>query len=507
MSRPPLTIWEQAQMQGYSRRDFLQFCSWIAAAAGIHASGVPQVVEALDSKPRPTVVWFHFQECTCCSESFIRSNHPHRVGHHPRQDLPRLHRDAAGGGRAPGRGGAADGDGEAQGPVPDAGRRVGAARPTTASTAASAGAPPVDIVKEAAAGAAAVICWGSCASQRLRPGREARIPPRPRRSTDVVSGVPIIKVPGCPPIAEVMAGVDRPLPRLRARFRNWTASAGRRRSTRGACTTPAIAGRTTTPACSSRSFDDENAKRGYCLYKMGCRGPVTYNACGVIRWNGGVSYPIQSGHGCIGCSEAKFWDNGPFYQHLASLPGLRHRDHGRHGRAWSSARSPWPASPPTPSATNIRKRKLIAEEIRDSEQIPETEVRTRRRGQRRPSWRTYCHRPRHPHRRPPARRSRSEGRQGRRRLQLRHDGARLRDHPARAATRAMPGRSPSARAASAPRCTRSPPCARSRTRWASRCRPTPNSSATSCSARSTCRTTSSTSTTCTPSTGWTSSAR
>ncbi len=76
MSRPPLTIWEQAQLQGYSRRDFLQFCSWIAAAAGIHASGVPRVVEALDSQPRPTVVWFHFQECTCCSESFIRSNHP-----------------------------------------------------------------------------------------------------------------------------------------------------------------------------------------------------------------------------------------------------------------------------------------------------------------------------------------------------------------------------------------------------------------------------------------------
>ena len=70
------------------------------------------------------------------------------------------------------------------------------------------------------------------------------------------------------------------------------------------------------------SFDDENAKRGYCMYKMGCRGPVTYNACGVMRWNGGVSFPIQSGHGCIGCSEAHFWDNGPFYQHLPSFPGF-----------------------------------------------------------------------------------------------------------------------------------------------------------------------------------------
>ncbi len=30
----------------------------------------------MDTKPRPTVVWFHFQECTCSSESFIRSSHP-----------------------------------------------------------------------------------------------------------------------------------------------------------------------------------------------------------------------------------------------------------------------------------------------------------------------------------------------------------------------------------------------------------------------------------------------
>src|SRR5512137_1279481 len=76
MCGKPLTLWEQAQAQGYSRRDFLQFCGWIAAAAGIEATGLAQVVKALDTKPRIPVVWFHFQECTCCSESFIRSSHP-----------------------------------------------------------------------------------------------------------------------------------------------------------------------------------------------------------------------------------------------------------------------------------------------------------------------------------------------------------------------------------------------------------------------------------------------
>ena len=62
-------------------------------------------------------------------------------------------------------------------------------------------------------------------------------------------------------------------------------------------------------------FDDDGARKGYCLYKMGCKGPTTYNACSTIRWNGGLSFPIQAGHPCIGCSEDGFWDKGSFYQH------------------------------------------------------------------------------------------------------------------------------------------------------------------------------------------------
>jgi hypothetical protein len=76
MDEHPLTIWEHAELRGYSRRDFLRFASWLAAMAGLEASGVGNIVKAMDAKPRIPVVWFHFQECTCCSESFIRSSHP-----------------------------------------------------------------------------------------------------------------------------------------------------------------------------------------------------------------------------------------------------------------------------------------------------------------------------------------------------------------------------------------------------------------------------------------------
>jgi len=52
---------------------------------------------------------------------------------------------------------------------------------------------------------------------------------------------------------------------------------------------------------------------------MGCRGPTTYNACASMGWNEGVSFPIKSGHGCIGCSEEGYFDRGPFYERLPDM--------------------------------------------------------------------------------------------------------------------------------------------------------------------------------------------
>jgi hydrogenase small subunit len=367
MSRPPLTIWEQAQMQGYSRRDFLQFCSWIAAAAGIHASGVPRVVEALEQKSRLPVVWFHFQECTCCSESFIRSNHPivsdiildkisldysetlqAAAGHQAHAALKNTMEKFRG---------------EylmlVEGSIPTANDGV---------YCCIGGRTALDIVQEAAAGAKAIVAWGSCASN----GCIQASKPNPTSATpidEIISGKPIIKVPGCPPIAEVMAGTivhllafDR-VPQLD-----------------GIGRPKAFYSRRVHDTCYRRpnydaglfveTFDDENARRGYCLYKMGCRGPVTYNSCGVIRWNAGVSYPIQSGHGCIGCSEAHFWDNGPFYQHLASFPGFGiETTADKVGLGVAAVTAAGIAAHTL--TTNVRKRKLIEAEIRDSEKIPE----------------------------------------------------------------------------------------------------------------------------------------
>ncbi len=76
MSSKRTTIWEQAREKGYSHREFIKFCGWIAPATGIASSDLGNVIQALENKPRPPVIWLHFQECTCCSKSFIKSAHP-----------------------------------------------------------------------------------------------------------------------------------------------------------------------------------------------------------------------------------------------------------------------------------------------------------------------------------------------------------------------------------------------------------------------------------------------
>src|SRR5579871_158660 len=318
MGHSASTIWESMQAKGYDRRDFLRFCSFAAMMAGIETSGLSNVVNALETKARPPVVWLHFQECTCCSESFIRSSHPivadvlldsisldytetlqAAAGHQAERSLQDTIRNAAGKYIL-----------LVEGSIPT---NDGGVYCTIAGRTAE------DILQEAAKDAAAVIAWGSCASN----GCIQSAKPNPTGATPVhkLISKPVINVPGCPPIADVMTGVITHLLVL-----------GTAPELDGLGRPKEFYSRRVHDTCYRRpyydaglfveSWDDEKARKGYCLYKMGCHGPVTYNACSVTKWNGAISYPIQSGHGCIGCSEAGFWDNGPFYQHLASFPGF-----------------------------------------------------------------------------------------------------------------------------------------------------------------------------------------
>jgi hydrogenase small subunit len=58
------------------RREFLQFCATVAATLGLPAGAEAAVAKAVEAAKRPSVIWLHFQECTGCSESLLRAEHP-----------------------------------------------------------------------------------------------------------------------------------------------------------------------------------------------------------------------------------------------------------------------------------------------------------------------------------------------------------------------------------------------------------------------------------------------
>jgi len=362
------SLWETMKGKGYSRRDFMQFCSFAAAAAGLGTQATAAVAATFEKKARPPVVWLHFQECTCCSESFIRASHPIVADillDAISLDYTQTLQAAAGA--------------AAEKCLQDtlkayAGQYillVEGSVPTGADGAycCIAGRSAEMILKEAAAGAAAVIAWGNCASY----GCVQAARPNPTDATPIhkLIGKPVIKVPGCPPIADVMAGVVTHVlmfgrgPELDAQGRPKEFYSRRVHDT---CYRRA----SYDAGLFVDAWDDDGARKGYCLFRMGCRGPVTYNACSVTKWNQGTSYPIQSGHGCLGCSENGFWDNGPFYRHLPAVQGFSIESSADTiGAALGVGVAAGIAAHAI--TTNIRKRPLIAETIQESSASGQTE--------------------------------------------------------------------------------------------------------------------------------------
>jgi hydrogenase small subunit len=54
----------------------------------------------------------------------------------------------------------------------------------------------------------------------------------------------------------------------------------------------------------AEKFGDENHRQGYCLYKLGCKGPMTHANCSTLSFGEVVDcWPIGIGHPCVGCTE------------------------------------------------------------------------------------------------------------------------------------------------------------------------------------------------------------
>ncbi len=323
------SIYGHMKDEGVSRRDFLKMCGLAVGAMGmtsmppLEASGLPatlnhvekksidHVAKAMETQPRLPVIWLEFQDCTGCSEALTRANAP-TLGSLVLDTLTIEHHEALS---------AAAGfqieEAKQQAMEKYAGQYVLVVEgsiPTGehAAYCAIGGRTAEVILKEAAEKAAAIIAIGNCSSF----GGLPKASPNPTTAasvTDLITDKPVVNIPGCPPIPEAFVAVITHfalfgvLPELDKLNRPM-----------------AFYGKTVHDRCLRRpfyeagkfalTFDDEGAREGWCLYKLGCKGPTTYNACASIRWDSGLSFPVQSNHPCLGCSEPDFWDGGGFYQ-------------------------------------------------------------------------------------------------------------------------------------------------------------------------------------------------
>jgi hydrogenase small subunit len=325
---PEETIAESLRKKGLSRRDFLKLSGMLAAAMGLRwapplLDGYPlavdksgyqvqqAIVHALETKPRLPVIWLEFQDCAGCSEAITRSDSP-TLGNLVLNTLTIEYHETLS---------AAAGFQVEQAKEDAMQKYAGQYILVVEGSIPLAkdgiyctigGRTAVDLLKETAAGAAAIIATGNCAAF----GGIPRANPNPTDAKgvlDVITDKPVINIPGCPAIPEVTTGtiahyaIFGTLPELDDLNRPM-----------------AFYGKTVHDRCLRRpfyeagkfagSFDDEGARQGWCLYKLGCKGPTTYNACASIRWDAGLSFPVQSGHPCLGCSQPNFWDGGGFYQ-------------------------------------------------------------------------------------------------------------------------------------------------------------------------------------------------
>jgi len=310
------SIQERLKSKGFSRRDFMKWSGAMTAMLGLPAAFAPSVARAAELADRLPVIWLHMAECTGCSESLLRTETPSIDSLIFDYISLEYHETimAAAGWQA---------EENLEGAIEKYKGRyilmveggIPSGKNEFFLTVGPEGKSGAQHCKHAAESAAAIFAIGTCSSFG---GIQAAAPnPTGAVGLDKIINKLVINVPGCPPSEKNIVGnvlnfiLFGTLPSLDVYNRpKWAY------------------GLRIHDLCERRghfdagefveSFGDAGAKDGYCLYKVGCKGPYTFNNCSRERFNSHTSWPVQAGHGCIGCSEPDFWDHmGPFEEPLA----------------------------------------------------------------------------------------------------------------------------------------------------------------------------------------------
>ena len=65
----------------------------------------------------------------------------------------------------------------------------------------------------------------------------------------------------------------------------------------------------------AEAFGDEGHGAGYCLYKLGCKGPATHVNCSTTHFcEVDGAWPIGIGHPCVGCTEREIAFRVPLFE-------------------------------------------------------------------------------------------------------------------------------------------------------------------------------------------------
>ena len=310
----------QSPIRGLSRRQFLEYCGVLATTIGLGQLGVARVAEALETAVKlPLLVWSDFQECAGCTVALLQSTAP-TPAQLILQQVSLAYQEvamAAAGADATksfDQAMAAGAFWVIEGSIPE----------KLPGSFSVGGQSAQEIMKANYARAKGVIAIGSCACF----GNVQAHVPNPTGAMGVRAwlrgpgGIPdatVINVARCPGNGEDLVAtlvyilVNGRAPDLDEQGRPLF-----------------LYGTLIHDQCERRAhfdngefverFGDEASRKRWCLYKMGCKGPVTYAPCGINKWNGRVAWCVNAGP-CTGCSEDNFWNTlTPFNQPVPNVP-------------------------------------------------------------------------------------------------------------------------------------------------------------------------------------------
>jgi hydrogenase small subunit len=293
----------------------------MATAMMLPRSMAAQIADAVEYKPKPALIWLEFQDCAGNTESFLRAGRP-GVADIVLDVLSIDYHEtimAAAGHRAE--------EARRMSMEANSGQYIAVVEGSIPTGAGGAyctigGRSALDIAREVCGDAAATIAIGTCATFGGIPAAGPN-PTGALSVKDAVPGIgPLINLSACPANVENLTATLV----YYLTFGRWPATDHLHR--------PLFAyGKSIHDNCERRAhydagqyveeWGDAGHRKGYCLYKVGCKGPVTYQNCPNVGWNQNTNWPIGCGHPCIGCAEPNFWDTmTPFYRHLDGVAGF-----------------------------------------------------------------------------------------------------------------------------------------------------------------------------------------